>query len=137
MKLRGRCLCGHVSYEVTGEPAFTGVCHCANCQRQSGSAFSIIVAVPSTAVTRSGELKTYNDRGASGAGVQRLFCPDCGSPVFSILESMPGMTFIKAGTLDDTSWLEPRFSVWCKSAQPWLKVEVGGSNFAENPPSPG
>jgi hypothetical protein len=39
--LTGRCLCGSVTYRLTGEPMATVVCHCNHCQRQSGAAFSV------------------------------------------------------------------------------------------------
>ena len=42
--IKGGCLCGQVRYTANAEPAFTGVCHCKNCQKQAGSAFSIVVA---------------------------------------------------------------------------------------------
>ena len=38
----------------------------------------------------------------------------------SILAEAPGIAFIKAGTLDDRSWLKPEMEVWSDSAQPWL-----------------
>ena len=58
----------------------------------------------------------------SGQEVRRRFCPKCGSPITSTAELMPDVTFVKAGTLDDTSWLEPQMEVWGKSAQPWVEV---------------
>lgn len=45
MSITGRCLCGAVQYELAGKPLPTAVCHCRNCQRQSGSALSVIVLV--------------------------------------------------------------------------------------------
>jgi hypothetical protein len=31
----------------------------------------------------------------------------------------PELAFIKAGTLDDCSWIEPGVEAWTRSAQPW------------------
>ena len=45
-KVQGDCLCGGVRYTTETEPVMTAVCHCKYCQRQTGSAFSIMVAVP-------------------------------------------------------------------------------------------
>lgn len=50
---------------------------------------------------------------------QRQFCPHCGSPLFSTVEAMPGVAFLKAGTIDDISWFEPTAEIWTRSAQPW------------------
>jgi hypothetical protein len=56
----------------TGEPLAIAVCHCRNCRRQSGSAFSVNVVVCADAMELTGELTTYEDRDtASGAPVTR------------------------------------------------------------------
>ena len=52
-----------------------------------------------------GTLKTFNDRGDSGKTVYQRFCPECGSPILSEADALPGVAIIKAGTLDDASWL--------------------------------
>jgi hypothetical protein len=44
MKKTGGCLCGQIRYETKAEPMMTGVCHCKNCQKQGGSAFSTLAA---------------------------------------------------------------------------------------------
>jgi hypothetical protein len=121
-KLDGRCLCGAVTYSCEAEPAFTALCHCRDCQRQSGAAFSIIVGVPRAELELTGDLSTYATVGEDhGRETQRQFCSGCGSPILSLSEGMPDVAFIKAGTLDDTSWLEPQIEVWGKSAQPWVE----------------
>ena len=117
----GGCLCGQVRYTLSAEPQICVTCHCKNCQRQAGSALSIIIGVPEDAVEHIGTIKTYNDTGDSGATVRRQFCPECGSPVFTRLET-PGLMFIKAGTLDDTSGLQPAFHCYTKSRQKWLEL---------------
>src|SRR5580765_9093163 len=106
-QIAGGCLCGKIRYSANAEPAFTGVCHCRNCQKQGGTAFSIVVGVPAAALSVQGEMKTFHDKGDSGKTVDRRFCPDCGSPIVTEVEAMPGMAILKAGTLDDTSWLKP------------------------------
>jgi hypothetical protein len=122
MGLTGGCLCGEVRYEMTTDPLMCVTCHCKNCQRQAGSALSIIVGVPEGSVEIQGEVKTYNDTGDSGAIVQRQFCGDCGSPVFTRVEHPPGVMFIKAGTMDDTSSLKPSSHCYTKSAQGWVEL---------------
>lgn len=118
----GGCLCGKVRYEMTADPQNCVTCHCKNCQRQAGSALSIIIGVPEGSVKIQGEIKTYNDTGDSGAIVRRQFCGNCGSPVFTRVENPPGVMFIKAGTLDDTSSLQPQFHCYTKSKQDWIEL---------------
>jgi hypothetical protein len=134
-KVKGSCLCGNVRYDSEAEPLMTAVCHCENCQRQSGTAFSIIVGVPAGSLRFQGEenLATYADRGTSGKAVNRRFCRNCGSPIVSLVDVMPQVHFVKAGTLDDRSWLQPTAQFWCDSAQPWVRIEGGVTKFPQNP----
>ena len=125
MGLKGGCLCGQVRYEVEGAPAFQVACHCVNCQKQSGAAFSVNLGVPKAAFTCTGVLKTYVDRGDSGGAVLRRFCPECGSPVLSEIGLDAGMVILKAGTLDDTSGVRPERHIYCASRQAWVEVPAG------------
>ena len=63
--ITGGCLCGRVRYTAAGEPAFSGICHCRNCQRCTGSAFETVIAFPTASVSVQGELTPYNDADAS------------------------------------------------------------------------
>ncbi len=121
-KLDGHCLCGNITYTCsTEEPILTGICHCSDCQRQAGTAYSTIVGVPRAALQISGDsLKVYDTVGEDrGAIAHRHFCGNCGSPIVSLLDDMPDLAFIKAGTLSNASWLTPQMDVWTRSAQPW------------------
>jgi hypothetical protein len=133
-KITGGCLCGKVRYSADVEPVFAGLCHCRNCQKESGSAFATIVGVPQSALTVQGQVKTYADRGDSGKAMYRRFCPDCGSTLMEEAEAMPGVTMIQVGTLDDASWVKPAMQIYCDSAQPW--VQLGGDmvSFPKMPP---
>lgn len=102
-KISGGCLRGKVRYSSDAEPIFTGLCHCGNCQKESGSAFAIVVAVPQPQLSIKGTLQTYTDKGDSGKAMYRRFCPTCGSTVVDEAEAMPGVVMIQAGTLDDAS----------------------------------
>jgi hypothetical protein len=101
------------------DPVFTAVCHCKNCQKQAGTFSSVVVAVPAAAFSTTGPIRTFEDTGDSGQPVHRRFCPECGSPIISEVDVMPGLTLIKAGTLDDTKWVKPTMEVYCSSAQAW------------------
>lgn len=128
----GGCLCEAVRYTVSGDPVAQAVCHCTHCQKQSGSAFSIIIGFPDAAVSVEGDLTIYADQGESGNPVGRRFCGKCGSPIISDVAVTPGITWIKAGTLDDPKHLAPAMHVWGKSKQDWVKTGDVPC-FAENP----
>ena len=127
MSITGQCLCGSVKYEFDNPPAMNGICHCKNCQRQAGSAFSTLAGVPKAEFRfTEGEPKLYEDTDTvSGNRVERWFCGNCGSPIYSALDSNEDMIFLKTGTLDDTSGFSPQFQVWCDSKQDWVALVDG------------
>ena len=118
----GGCLCGAVRYSFVGEPLMQAVCHCKNCQRQAGSGWSMLIALPLPAVAISGEVRTFVDHSETGNEVHRQFCPTCGSPLFSRVPAQPGMVFIKAGSLDDTTGFKPQVQFWTASKQDWVEI---------------
>ena len=124
MKIEGGCLCGKVRYSAEAEAVLVAVCHCRNCQRASGTAFSVAVAIPKQTLAVQGALKTFNDRADSGRTVYRRFCPECGSSVIDEAEARPDVVGIAVGTLDDPSWIKPTIEVFCDRAHPW--VTLGG-----------
>ena len=124
MKRLGGCLCGQVRYEVTGDPMAVVVCHCINCQKQSGSAFSINMIGLSDQISVQGQLSTYADTNDAGDPLNRKFCNNCGSPLYSEILSQGKLIALKIGTLDDTSDLEPVSQVWCVSKQNWLSLNT-------------
>lgn len=131
MKISGRCLCGSVSYSADTDPVMVVNCHCKDCQRQSGAAMSTNVGVMRDALTIEGETKEFDTIGEErGAPARRVFCPNCGSPIVSLLDDMPDFAFIKAGTLDDTSFVAPEMELWTRSKQPWAPVDEERGVFA-------
>ena len=125
-EIKGSCLCGTVKYECISEPLFTAVCHCAACQKSTGSAFSVVVGVKKADLKITGDtLATYEGVGESGHPTYRHFCSRCGSTLYAGMESKPGLACIKAGTLDDPSWLKPQFNVYWRDHQAWTE-DVGG-----------
>ncbi|CDY74311.1 Gfa-like protein [Caballeronia glathei] len=133
-EIKGGCLCGGVRYESAQAPVMSAVCHCSHCQKQSGSAFSTNVVVPAAGFSVAAKtLATYDDVGDSGLAVKRHFCSNCGSPVYSEVQAHPGVVALKAGTLDDPSWVQPNVHIWRCSAQPWVPLADGAVCFERNP----
>jgi hypothetical protein len=132
-RIEGRCLCGNVRYSADAEPTFVGVCHCGDCQRFTGSAFSTVVAVPASALKVTGTLKTFSKRGDSGKPIHRRFCPECGSGIMDEADALPGVAMVNAGTLDDRSWVIPKSEIYCDSAQPWVRLGGDLKRFAKTP----
>lgn len=76
-QITGSCVCGQLRYTAQAEPIFSAVCHCKTCQKQTGTAFRVVIAVPLAAVSIQGSSKTYIRAGDSRQQVVNRFCPDC------------------------------------------------------------
>ena len=133
---RGGCLCGQFSYSFDRSAVVSGIhCHCRDCQKSTGSGKTTIAFVPKQALSTEGELKYFTVTGTDGAVVERGFCDKCGSPVFSHIvgiDEMKEMTFIKAGSLEDASWLKIDVNIWESSAHPWSPVDSNLPSFKQN-----
>lgn len=130
----GGCNCKAIRYRIEGKPAVVAQCHCRNCQRQSGSAFSVNLLVKAADVTLDGDLTVYEDRDtSSGNPVYRKFCGNCGSPIFSQQDDGNGMLIVKAGTLDDPAPFAPMISLWTSTRLPWVQLPEQQKKFERNP----
>jgi hypothetical protein len=109
-EMRGGCLCGQVRYVATAEPALVAVCHCKNCQKQAGTAFTVVVGWG---------LKTFNDTGDSGQPVRRNFCPECGSPITSDV----AISTIQAGSTLRCISIATARSAGCVYRRPFRNLE--------------
>ncbi|RMJ28807.1 Glutathione-dependent formaldehyde-activating enzyme [Aspergillus sp. HF37] len=100
MTLTGSCMCGTIAYS-SSDPVLKALCHCLDCQKWTGGAFTSNVVVPRDgfSVTK-GTPKTYDVVGESGKNNKHFFCGNCGSSLYTELDLMADKTVIKAGTLD-------------------------------------
>ncbi|MBV9044244.1 MAG: GFA family protein [Alphaproteobacteria bacterium] len=131
---QGGCRCGAIRYEVSAEPMATMNCHCRDCQYASGTGFSTVAVVPAAAFKLTkGEPRRFTVKGDSGQDITRCFCEVCGTPLFS---EPPGgqIMVVKAGSLDDPSWLKIGGALYTKSAQPWAHIDPNGLKFERMPP---
>lgn len=131
----GGCLCGAVRYSVDAPMANVIACHCSHCRKISGAGSSHNVAIPTSALTiTQGEPKLYADTADSGNRLNRFFCANCGSSLFSRREKMPEMTILKAGTLDDATGLKLAMNIWTDSALPWMHLDPALERHQKNRP---
>ena len=118
----GGCLCGAVRYEVRGEPLRVGLCHCADCRKESGSAFVSYAVWRRDQFRSSGTIKTYDGRS---------FCPSCGSRLFNPREADVEIRF---GSLDEApTTLRPQVEGWTIRREAWLHPLPGLDQFDSDP----
>jgi len=117
----GGCFCGALRYQLSAPPLMIYNCHCTNCQKITGGAFTVAATVIESAlVFTKGAPKRMAWKADSGNDRFGLFCGDCGSRIANGQTPSTGLLSLRAGTFDDTSWVEPVGDIWTKSAQGWV-----------------
>ena len=130
----GSCLCGKVHYNFLQAKVISSHhCNCSDCQKSTGSGKATIVMVPDAALDVEGNLKFFTVTGTADSHISRGFCSDCGSPVISFVEESSGIKFIKAGTLDDSSWASVASNFWGSSAANGSPADEEIHTFTQNP----
>jgi hypothetical protein len=120
-KYAGRCACGTVTFAFDKDPEFIANCHCLDCKKASGGEAATFFGVPEDDFTLlSGGPKKFHYTAASGKGLDRNFCPDCGARLYSTnLESFPGLVFVTLGSLDRPELIAPKLEMFTKRRLKW------------------
>ena len=130
---QGGCLCGAVRYEATGDSEDASYCHCDDCKRATGGPYTVGVLVKLAQLRIiSGQVKGYTTIADSGRKITREFCPNCGSPLFTMAEKCPDLVFLKAGSLDEPELIKPSCQTWTKCAVPWAYIDETLPSYTED-----
>lgn len=119
--IKGGCYCGAVTYEIHGKLLMFANCHCPDCRKFTGAAFSSVLATETDGFRiTSGEknLVAYE----SSPGKLRHFCGTCGCHIHLRAAHRPNMIFIRAGTLDDDPGIQPQGHFWTSMKAPWYNI---------------
>lgn len=122
MKIDGSCLCGHIKYEADVDPGDVSVCHCTDCQTLSGSAFRVGVPVPEENFRLlAGQPKTYVKTAESGGKRAQVFCPECGSALYSTsVGDGPKVFRLRVTGSNQRYEFTPTSQGWFRSSHKWL-----------------
>lgn len=123
LPISGGCQCGAVRYRITAEPIVFYLCHCRECQRQTSSAFGESLRLRANDLKIDGRLETVTRISEAGRMREGHFCPGCGVRIFHGTKESAEIN-VKAGTLDDTSWLVPAGHIWTRSMQRFMRLEA-------------
>ncbi|MGH8529946.1 MAG: GFA family protein [Nevskiales bacterium] len=133
---QGGCLCGAVRYEYTGKFGPFVYCHCSQCRKAQGAAFGTnapIEAARFKLLSGKDALKGYE----SSPGKKRMFCSNCGSPLFSQRDDMPDVLRLRMGTLETPIDDRPLAHIFVGSKANWYEIHDKLPQFAEFPPQRG
>ena len=133
---KGRCLCGAVTYTITGEPLRMAQCHCLDCQRASGTGHNTLAFFKADDFAITGETNSYSSTADSGNTKTRHFCPTCGSGLYGENSSRPGVVGVTVGSADAKDWFSPQAVVYARNRPKWDPGLPDIPNFDTMPPAP-
>jgi hypothetical protein len=123
MKVDGACACGAIRIEAEADPENTNMCHCADCQAATGTAFRVSVRVQGALLKVIGKPAIYVKTTAdSGNPRVQAFCGACGSPLYSttVGDGVQPLYMLRVGILRQRDQFVPRRQIWWRSAQRWV-----------------
>ena len=136
-ELTGGCLCGAVRYTL--KPGFRMkpyACHCTDCQKRTGTAFSSHMGVMEKDLEITGELDEAYFTQPSGANSIIYGCAKCRSRIYASNDTRPGVVSLRWGTLDNGKDMSPEVHLWVSSKQPWIVIPDGVPALDTQPDSP-
>lgn len=129
---KGSCLCGAVEYEITGALGPIMFCHCSRCRKANGAAYAAIAPVADASfrfVKGEEVLRDYRN----AAGVHRIFCGNCGSPIIGRRESAPETVRVRIGTLDTPLGAKVSAHIFVGSKADWDEIHDDAPQYEERP----
>jgi len=126
----GGCRCNGVRFRITAPPLLTAACHCTGCQRMTGSAYSLSMAIPSSGFA---VIKGEPVIGGMHGNDRHFFCPSCMSWMFTRLGFTDAFVNVRTTMLDDPGRFVPFMESYTSEKLPWVSVPAVHS-YAQFPP---
>ncbi|MBY8075231.1 GFA family protein [Vibrio fluvialis] len=127
MNRQAECCCGEIVIATIGDPHMHGICHCADCQKRTGSAFGISAYFNNDQVLSiSGNAKCYSLHNSElNHDQERYFCPNCGSTLYWYVSTMPNVIGISGGNFTKYPLPEPTYSANHANKCLWVDLPSG------------
>ena len=136
LSLTGSCLCGSVSYEISGTSKFFFHCHCSRCRKSTGTGHaSNIIMNPDSVHWIAGESLLSQFKVPDAERYRSVFCTKCGSPMPRIAPDN-SIAVIPAGTLDNEPGIRPQARIMSGSRADWSCDSSELPAFEVYPPPP-
>lgn len=117
----GQCLCGDVMFEYDGPLGPVSLCHCSQCRRAHGSAFSASAPVQKVrfrVVSGEERITEFESR----PGKYRAFCSRCGSQLYSRVDAIPGIIRLRVGAINEPLGRGASQHVYVGSKSDWFEI---------------
>lgn len=117
-KTGGSCLCGTVTFQISGEFEAFFLCHCKRCRKDSGSAHAANLFSSRAALewlSGHDSIQTYR---VPETRHEKTFCTKCGSALPNV-QVEGGFLVVPAGSLDGAIDIRPSAHICFASRADW------------------
>lgn len=133
--ITGSCVCNLVRYRLLTSPLYVYACHCADCQKSSGSAFGIYLNIEQQniqIITQTAPVHAYREKKTAGVLVHHKECPRCKTELWSDSWVGPAICDVRVGTLDFASLMEPDLHIYVDSKMDWVRLPEGAKSVPKD-----
>ncbi|RKG35214.1 GFA family protein [Acinetobacter guerrae] len=128
------CLCGGIQLKLLAPLNPINVCHCKQCQKAQGSAFAAITQVETKdlEIVQGEELLLAY---FATPDKKRVFCKQCGSPIYSARLDKPEVIRLRAGLINEPVDVNVVSHAYVNSKAMWHVIGDQAPQYPEALPS--
>ncbi|CBX98919.1 hypothetical protein IAQ61_007470 [Plenodomus lingam] len=123
----GSCVCGTVRYRLLTSPLYCYACHCADCQKSSGSAFGLLLNIEVSnirIISETTPVAIVREK-KPGRFDRHVECPKCKVALWSNNIFGEAVADLYVGTLDYPSLMEPDLHMFVDTKLDWVILPEG------------
>lgn len=113
----------------------TYACHCTDCQKRTGSAFSMGCIYATTSLSLEGELTEWTRTSDDGNSNTRYSCAACGNIIYGVSTFAPELIKLQPGTMESARSIAVDAHIWLRSAYEWLAIPEDALKYDTQPVS--
>lgn len=129
---QGSCLCGGITFEISGAITEIVYCHCSECRRVQGSAFASngFVQRDHFKLLSGKELLSQYEY---GPGRYKQSCRICAAPIYSHSDAKPDYVRVRLGTISSEIKERPQCHIFVGSKANWYTITDDLPQYEEFP----
>ncbi|MFW6093783.1 MAG: GFA family protein [Pseudomonadota bacterium] len=100
------------------------MCHCSQCRKGQGSAFVAVAPVQADDL-KFIQGREYLKEFRATPNKARVFCSECGSPLYSARDDCPAVKRLRLGTLETPVQASKQYHAFVASKASWYEIKDG------------
>lgn len=129
--IKGSCLCQKVKYEYTAQINEVAICHCDQCKRAQGTPFVTNAPITASSFSFTQGIELIKEF-FSSPNKKRVFCGNCGSPIYSQRTDILEIIRLRLGTVTEGLIPEPNYEIYCESKSHWYSASAKRTTYEKN-----